>query len=67
MYIESHAIDEKDYLFWKYDKLKDIEILKQDNSQVQHQNIVQKSVKQQDKRKSYLKNMAMIFMLNYLN
>ena len=24
MYIESHAIDEKDYLFWKYDKLKDI-------------------------------------------
>ena len=24
MYIESHAIDEKDYLFWKYDKLKDM-------------------------------------------
>lgn len=24
MYIESHAIDEKDYLFWKYDILKDI-------------------------------------------
>lgn len=24
MYIESHAIDEKDYLFWKYDYLKDL-------------------------------------------
>lgn len=24
MYIESHAIDEKDYLFWKYDKLKEM-------------------------------------------
>ena len=24
MYIESHAIDEKDYLFWKYDMLKDL-------------------------------------------
>lgn len=24
MYIESHAITEKDYLFWKYDKLKNI-------------------------------------------
>lgn len=24
MYIESHAIDEKDYLFWKYEILKDI-------------------------------------------
>lgn len=24
LYIESHTIDEKDYLFWKYDKLKEI-------------------------------------------
>ena len=24
LYIESHAIDEKEYLFWKYDQLKDL-------------------------------------------